>query len=160
VFRKQWLSLVDLFVLLLLADWHRERTRLLDLFEFHPAVRQYSSTFYEHVFSTNLETVSVHLRLGYKGEPSLDLLAGRAQPTLDWFSRVMRSQFAPASSLFLIFSDNVELASNAMLPLRKVGLHIVIMHENSVTTLELMSRCKHHILTSSTLSFWGAYLDR
>jgi ABC-type dipeptide/oligopeptide/nickel transport system permease subunit len=34
-----------------------------------------------------------------------------------------------------------------------------IVRENQVMSLHMMSRCKHHILTSSTLSFWGAYLD-
>ena len=34
------------------------------------------------------------------------------------------------------------------------------IEENVVMSTLMMSRCDHHILSSSTLSFWGAYLDR
>lgn len=35
------------------------------------------------------------------------------------------------------------------------GFTLVYIDENSVMSLRLMSLCTHHILTSSTLSFWG-----
>ena len=37
---------------------------------------------------------------------------------------------------------------------------LVYVDENVVTSVKMMSLCQHHVLTSSTLSFWGAYLDR
>ena len=56
---------------------------------------------------------------------------------------------------------------------RKLKLNYMMIDETSVVALHLIGRCTHHILTSSTFSFWsprraihtpshrhrGAYLD-
>eukprot|EP00042_Codosiga_hollandica_P028011 m.144202 g.144202 ORF g.144202 m.144202 type:complete len:415 (-) comp52656_c0_seq21:42-1286(-) len=165
--------------------WHPFREKLLDLFAVHPAIQDYVRLFYGAYFrNPEMETVSVHLRLGYPGEPSPTGLAARTFPQLSWFRHVITTRFDSSRTkyVFLVFSDNVELArevcvqpsfahsgihltqsfflSQALKPLQENGAHITIIEENIVATLHLMSICKHHILTSSTIAFWGAYLDR
>eukprot|EP00042_Codosiga_hollandica_P028014 m.144088 g.144088 ORF g.144088 m.144088 type:complete len:422 (-) comp52656_c0_seq8:42-1307(-) len=143
--------------------WHPFREKLLDLFAVHPAIQDYVRLFYGAYFrNPEMETVSVHLRLGYPGEPSPTGLAARTFPQLSWFRHVITTRFDSSRTkyVFLVFSDNVELAREALKPLQENGAHITIIEENIVATLHLMSICKHHILTSSTIAFWGAYLDR
>lgn len=57
---------------------------------------------------------------------------------------------------YLVFSDNNEKARAFMQPLSAYGHKWTLIDENVVVSIQLMAMSKHHILTSSTLSFWGA----
>jgi len=59
--------------------------------------------------------------------------------------------------IFLIFSDDMESIDFSFLesvPYKKMG------HTEDYIDLWCQSFCKHHILSRSTFSFWGAYLNR
>ena len=43
---------------------------------------------------------------------------------------------------------------------RKAGLEYLVIDENSVVALHLISLCKHHVITSSTYSFWFDWAKR
>lgn len=57
---------------------------------------------------------------------------------------------------FFVFSDNIEWCKkNFMMPVT----YVENKKEDSWKDLMLMSRCKHNIITNSTFSWWGAWLN-
>jgi hypothetical protein len=60
---------------------------------------------------------------------------------------------------FFVFSDDIEWAKNH-LPLQDKITYIQTPADELSTTQELflMSRCKHHLIANSSLSWWGAWL--
>jgi hypothetical protein len=90
-------------------------------------------------------------------EPAPELMTERGLPELAYFDAALR--LFP-DHRFLVFSDDVPRARVFLAPLHSSGVRLRFIEENVVVSLALMARCRHHILTSSTLSFWGAYLDK
>ena len=130
-----------------------------ELFKLNPHIEQYISVYYSDLWDSPLETVSMHLRFGYKGEPATALLDEREFPPKTFYSRVMEREFDREKVLYVIIADDVTRARAFVKPLTSYGFHFRIVDDSSVVSLRVMARCKHHVLTSSTLSFWGAYLD-
>jgi len=62
---------------------------------------------------------------------------------------------------FFVFSDDLEWARNHLPYQEKITL-IESLNTNDavVQELELMTRCQHHIIANSSLSWWGAWLKR
>lgn len=141
--------------------WHPQRAYVLQQLTMHPSIRQYAELVYGDIFrDTSRESVSVHLRLGYDGEPATDLLVERRFPPDMFYVDVFTRVFNPDKVRYLVFSDDPRKARTFMDKFAvRYGLTYDVADENVLVTLELMARCKHHVLTSSTLSFWGAYLD-
>jgi hypothetical protein len=138
--------------------WHGERAYLLEILGFNPAITRYLVQRYGHLLNNAThESVSVHVRLGYASEPANALLKDRAFPPKIF----MQSAFERLGKdkNFLVFADDPVRARQALAPVASAGYALTYIDDNSVMSLKLMSMCKHHILTSSTLSFWGAYLD-
>jgi hypothetical protein len=130
------------------------------MFFLSQALEEYVQYYYGHLFSNNsgYETVSVHLRLGYNHEPSKPLLARRGLPPESYYERALES-FDRTKVRFLIFADDLQQAYNMMGSWERFGFNLLFIDENVIVSVRLMSLCTHHIMTSSTLSFWGAYLD-
>jgi hypothetical protein len=144
-----------------LVDWHHKRQEIRELLELHPIIDAYVSTYYAHVLRVpRKQTVSLHLRLGYAGEPSQDLLDYRTKPSWQWYMHVMMRVFEPEDVHYVVLADDADQAEQRMLPMRAHGISYTVVHDNVVVCLHLMTLCTHHVLSSSTLSFWGAYLDR
>ena len=141
------------------TDWHRERKMVLNLFKMHPSVTAYAKRYYNWLFKGPRETVSLHLRLGYKGEPEKRQVEARKFPSDAWFKKIILSEFTANTTRFLVFSDNAQIAALIAAPYIEAGYDLIVIDENPVVSLHLMSRCTHHVLTSSTFSFWSAYLD-
>eukprot|EP00043_Microstomoeca_roanoka_P007029 m.68040 g.68040 ORF g.68040 m.68040 type:complete len:389 (-) comp13664_c0_seq2:115-1281(-) len=144
--------------------WHHQRQFVLQTLRFNPGIEEYISLVYGDLLSggpDRRDTVSVHLRLGYDHEPAKGLLADRSLPPDGFYTRIFSREFQPDRTLYLIFSDNNARATSIMHSLASsiAGLKYQIIDENVVYSVAMMARCKHHVLTSSTLSFWGAYLD-
>eukprot|EP00730_Choanoeca_flexa_P018860 TRINITY_DN9192_c0_g1_i1.p1 TRINITY_DN9192_c0_g1~~TRINITY_DN9192_c0_g1_i1.p1 ORF type:complete len:367 (+),score=71.13 TRINITY_DN9192_c0_g1_i1:101-1201(+) len=149
--------------------WHPERAYLLKMLTFHPALQDYVTKMYGDLLDPAMadptetvwcEPVSLHLRYGYKGEPAQNLLDDRKFPPLAFYDHVFSRTFTGAPVRYLVFSDDVGTATRFMRQqAAKHNLSYLVVDENVLVSTLLMSRCKHHVLTSSTLSFWGAYLD-
>lgn len=145
-----------------LADFIRERRYLLShVFAFHPVMEAYVHDHYGGSLKGERESVSVHFRLGGDDEPWKEMVRDRPYPTARWYEHVMRTQFNVSKVIFLIFTDNVGKAAQI---LRAMPMHDTIQYqmieEDFAMSMLLMSKCKHHIATVSTFSFWGAFLDK
>ena len=143
--------------------WHAARAEVLRILALHPAIQRYTDLVYGDWLRSGAarEPVSLHLRLGYAGEPASGLLRDRRLPPEDFYQRVFDDVLGTADKLYLVFSDNPDKA-RAMMQAYEAqfpGLRWQLVDENVLTSIHLMARCTHHVLTSSTLSFWGAYLD-
>jgi hypothetical protein len=141
--------------------WHHRRELVMDQLEFNPAIQRYIDKAYGSRLSSGHGTVSVHLRVGYDGEPDAAGLNARPGgfPRLGFFQRALES-FA-SEVTFFVFADDVVKAKGLLSKLEgSDGFKLVFVDENVATSVKMMSLCQHHVLTSSTLSFWGAYLDR
>jgi hypothetical protein len=106
------------------------------------------------------ETVSVHFRLGGPDEARMSTVLTRGYPSLKWFAHVMTKILDPARVVFVIFSDNIPSAKKMLDAIPHADLQYQVVDEDFATTLLVMSRCKHHVSTVSSYSFWGAYLDK
>ena len=59
-----------------------------------------------------------------------------------------------------MFSDNLESAKNFVNKLGFPKEKFVYIDEDPYIAVHMMGMCDKHILSNSTLSFWGAYLDK
>jgi hypothetical protein len=143
--------------------WHAARQDVLHILALHPAIQRYAELVYGDWLAPDAarEPVSLHLRLGYSGEPATDLLRDRRLPPGDFYADIFGDVLGTSNKLYLVFSDNPPKARQVMqgYESRFPGLRWELIDENVLTSIHIMARCKHHVLTSSTLSFWGAYLD-
>eukprot|EP00049_Salpingoeca_infusionum_P020560 m.364415 g.364415 ORF g.364415 m.364415 type:complete len:379 (-) comp26957_c0_seq1:177-1313(-) len=142
--------------------WHSNRQSVLDTLTFNPAIVEYNTYKYGDILFGSKQTVSLHLRMGYSHEPAAALLKDRKFPPASFYDTILSTSIPLKVSTVLVFSDDNDKARTFMenLKTKHKDLDYTIIDENVVMSLELMTRCHHHILTSSTLSFWGAYLDR
>ncbi|EDQ92207.1 uncharacterized protein MONBRDRAFT_6001 [Monosiga brevicollis MX1] len=102
------------------------------------------------------ETVSVHMRIGYANETDPDALAQRRLPPSAFYRHVFKQRFSRRTTIYLVFSDNPQEATWRLRAFR--GIKFRVVDANAITSLVLMTMCHHHVLTTSTLSFWGAFL--
>ena len=81
-------------------------------------------------------------------------------PTSAWYKKVLTREFDPATSVFVLFADNVPGALDIIAEINSTAVHTVVVDEDYVSSLALMTLCKHHVGTVSSYGFWGAYLDQ
>jgi hypothetical protein len=96
------------------------------------------------------EIVSIHIRRGdYINNPTLELL------TIEYFIESV-SYFNDKDYNFLIFSDDIDWCKDTF----SGEQNIYFSEKNSqFVDLCLMSRCQHNIISNSTFSWWGAWLN-
>lgn len=110
------------------------------------------------------ESVSIHLRT-FAEVPSRAPRSVWSSPLpLEYYSRAAgHVARALGSAVFFCFSDNVEWArAHLRLPWEVVYVDVNVERGNdgAVDDLWLMSRCRHHVVSNSTFSWWGAWLGR
>ena len=100
----------------------------------------------------NCNSVSVHVRRGDFTNSKFDIC------TPDYYHRAMARISREASTRFFMFTDDVEYVQQAFV---HVDNKVIIHHEidDSILDMELMSLCKHHIISNSTFAWWAAWLD-
>jgi hypothetical protein len=131
--------------------WHHNRNFLLEVFEPSNVVNEYLNYHYSKLFSKG--TVSLHMRMGN----SVDFIAP-VIPPIEWYDYVLSKQ-NPEDQL-LIFTDNKEKSSFLLNKLDIPKSRCTFIEEDPHLSMIMMSKCDKHILSNSTLSFWGAYLDK
>lgn len=104
----------------------------------------------------SVESVSLHVRRG-------DYLLAKNQRhnicDLDYYKRaILRMQsMIECDCVFFIFSDDISWCQDNFYFLNN---KVFIVNTNtSVHDLELMKNCKHNIISNSTFSWWGAWLN-
>jgi hypothetical protein len=105
-----------------------------------------------------VEAVSVHVRRGdYASNPQLGTMLGLLPP--EYYQRASRAiAEAHPSARFFVFSDDPDWARHNLRLEHPVHC---VAHNGPEAPHEdrrLMSRCRHHIVANSSLSWWGAWL--
>lgn len=131
--------------------WHGHREYLLDLFEPEPKMMNWINFHYENLFKRN--TISVHIRWGV----DRDFITPTQVPQ-EWIVQKIKENFDDSNILF--FSDDIERTKHFSETYGFRKSDCFYIDEDPHVCMILMSMCDKHILTNSTLSFWGAYLDK
>ena len=135
------------------VDVNPKRDAILKNFSFSREILDYAEKKYGHLYKK--PTVSIHLRTC--SLPADDHVNGFI-PDQFFINSIMEFD---NDHVFLVFSDNVEEASRKIDLFRsKTNSSFFLIDEDVFKTLALMSLCQNHILHVSTLSFWGAYLNK
>lgn len=101
---------------------------------------------YESLFKEN--TCSIHIRRG--DYLKYDLHVSR---NLDYFNQAMG--MLDGVNKYLVFSDDIEWCKQTFIG----DKFIFIEDEKDYVELFLQSKCNHNIISSSSFSWWGAYLN-
>lgn len=132
---------------------HHMRDKILEAFEPTDETKKYVMEKYNDL-SNGKETVSLHLRM-------CGLPADDHHVSVPLFYHQKALEGFSDDVVVLVFSDNNLLAENYLENLEFfTRKKFILVKENQFNSLFLMAACNNHILHVSTLSFWGAYLDK
>lgn len=130
----------------------QHKQEILDLFAPHPEIVEYLKGKYSDIID-NPNTVSIHVRSYLKEDPTQGY-----HPTygVEYFEKAIA--MFPESSLFVVFSNNIEKCKQDFAHID--GNFRFIEGEMHIHDFYLMSMCKHNIICNSSFSWWAAYLNR
>jgi len=134
---------------------HKEE--ILDLFEPHPSLLDYIYRKYPWL-KTASKTVAVHVRCYWPHLPngSPDGQGVLSTPSPEWFEQAIL-QF-PSDHTFVVFSNNIPWCKAH---LTHIPRRFVFMEgDPHFVDLFAMSLCEHNIISNSSFSWWGAYLNK
>jgi hypothetical protein len=127
------------------------KNEVLDLFAPSDEILKYLYTKYPHIIN-HPSSVALHVRTyAFENPP-----AGQFPfPGLNYFHNA--AALFPQDTLIVVFSDNIPWCkSHFDIPGREI---LFIEDEEYYHDLYLISLCKHQIISNSTFSWWGAYLN-
>ena len=103
---------------------------------------------YVHLFSK--KTCSIHIRRG-------DFLKFKLQYPLisDYFYETAMAHF-DKDTVFVVFSDDINYCKSKF----RGDKFVFIENEKDIVDMFLMSMCDNHIISNSTFSWWGAWLNQ
>lgn len=128
---------------------HR-KAEILALFAPKEAVVDYLQSKYADILD-HPNTVSIHLRTYFANDPSHIFYEFNGGEYLEKAVALF-----PEDALFVVFSDDIEWCQAH---LSHLAANILFVHDEPHNDLYLMSMCKHNIISNSTFSWWGAYLN-
>jgi len=131
--------------------WHHERDYILDLFTLNKSISDYIEYNYNGLFN---KSISLHLRMGGGRQ---DFMPPVFLPK-EWVNKILKNE--GQDHKVLVFTDNIERGKKYISELEFPKEKFVFIDEDPYITIHMMGMCDKHILSSSTLSFWGAYLDK
>lgn len=107
-------------------------------------------------------SISIHLRSFAEVPRKVSRTVVNTALEIAYYRRAIAwlAQRAPDPHLFL-FSDDLEWAMRQLaspLPVTPVDVNVGRGDEGAVDDLWLISQCRHHIVSNSTFSWWGAWL--
>ena len=129
---------------------HKEQ--VLDLFEPSDKIIAYLGAKYSYIIN-HPTSVAIHIRTyAFENPPTRQF----PFPGLHYFYNA--TSLFPSDALFVVFSDNIPWCKQHFcLPDQNV---IFIEEQEHYNALYLISLCKHQIISNSTFSWWGAYLNK
>lgn len=100
-------------------------------------------------------SVSMHVRRGdYRHSPLHNVC------TREYYVRAMASMRARLDQpTFFIFSDDMNWCSSQFAAPDVIPIDIPLCRSAPALDMHLMSHCRHHIVSNSTYSWWGAWLN-
>ena len=110
-------------------------------------ITTYIDQTYREVLLKN--TCSIHVRRGDYLKQRWDF----PTQTIDYYLYAIK-QF-PSDTHFVVFSDDISWCKLHF----KGDRFTFIQNEPDIVDLFIMSRCQHHIISNSTFSWWGAWLN-
>lgn len=136
------------------TDYSRDIRRI---FAFCLAMNNKNLSALEQILQVN--SISVHIRRGdYVSDPKAAAELG-VTPMSFFHSAISYVASKVASPHFFVFSDDPSW-SKANLHTGFPTAYIAHNHgSGSFFDMQLMSRCRHHIITNSSFSWWGAWLN-
>jgi hypothetical protein len=130
--------------------WHHNRDYLMDIFTPDLGLGKWMDKHYGMLFQK--DTISVHLRMGSR----MDFIPPVQVPGTWIMDKITEID---NDSNILVFSDNIQEARDLFYRTKFPRGRTFFIDEDQYMCMLLMAKCDKHILTNSTLSFWGAYLD-
>ncbi len=134
---------------------HREM--LLGCFQFKKELNVENAEVANRIAETN--AISVHIRRGdYLNATNASLFA---QQSVEWYQDAIASMCEQLENpTFYFFSDDIAWAKQEFADLSN-AIFVDVNHtaETAHCDMRLMSLCKHNIITNSTFSWWGAWLN-
>ena len=109
---------------------------------------------YNHLFETDVINISLHTRFNWG-----DGLKYNMQYYYDSVDYIINNIHVTTNKRVVVnvFSDEIDLAKKSLVTLNMK----TVFFEGNVDYIDMwcISLCDHHILSNSTLSWWGAYLN-
>uniref|UniRef100_B3ELZ7 Glycosyl transferase family 11 n=1 Tax=Chlorobium phaeobacteroides (strain BS1) TaxID=331678 RepID=B3ELZ7_CHLPB len=103
-----------------------------------------------------VDSVSLHIRRGdYFDNKRLQSIHGIL--TMEYYYKAM--SLFPDSSVFYVFSDDIEWVRENLITNTNI-VYVVLESDNPENEIYLMSLCKNNIISNSTFSWWGAWLNK
>jgi hypothetical protein len=131
------------------------RPFILEDFSFKKEIPKSVTKYFYEITRNN--SVSVHVRRGdYSNTDEFDIC------NINYFRNAIKSISKMLENpVYYIFSDDLEYVKNNFYFLEK---YTIIDNTEFINSdyfdLYLMSNCKHNIISNSTFSWWGAYLNK
>lgn len=125
---------------------HRER-EIRTLFEPSTEIIKYIQTKYPFIFNTDV--TSIHVRRG----DYLKLSHIHPPQSIDYFNKAIET--IGKNSTFLVFSDDIEWCKETF-----KGSNFIFSNEKDYIELFMMSFCKNNIMSNSSFSWWGSWLNK
>lgn len=130
------------------------KDEILALFAPHDDIVTYLKSKYQDVLD-HPNTVAIHARAYFleSSYASDNFITYKK----DYFEKAM--SLFPDDTLFVVFSDKMDWCKQEFAQMETTRNIRFIENEKNYHDLFLMSLCKHNIISNSTFSWWGAYLN-
>jgi hypothetical protein len=134
----------------------KNKDKILELFAPSEDITSYLTNKYKNIID-HPKSVSIHVRTYYEDylKSGVRLYYFLPGPDISYIEKAIK--MFDEDSLFVVFSDYIPWCKKNLSHLSK-NL-IFIENEKPYHDLYLMSMCKHNIISNSTFSWWGAYLN-
>jgi hypothetical protein len=124
------------------------RNDILDLFKMDLESENLIKNNYPILFNKDVICVAIHVRINYAN--CINYNFNYFAETIDFFKKKFPNVH------FLVFSNNISSIENWFID---KNLYTYVTGNIDYIDLWIMSLCKHNIITHSTFSWWGAYLN-
>ena len=124
------------------------RNDILDLFKIDSESLKYIKDKFPILFDETKICVAIHVRMNYANCINYNL--NYFNETIDFFKKKYPNIH------FMVFSNNIDSIKNWF---EDINIYTYVNSNIDYIDLWIMSLCKHNIITHSTFSWWGAYLN-